>query len=146
MKKINWDIVVSCFSWLIVLVLFYAAFNIIHLPITGKGPVTQLVGPVAAKVFWTLVYSGEAIALMVAKFYRRKTLRKNVLLVIYLTGIFVSVLSLSINGLGVKTIANIVFTASAAICWLYWKFKTEYVNPKQFRDEIDSMRTDLPRT
>lgn len=144
MKRINWDIVVSGFSWLIVVALFYAVGSLIAVPPSGAGPVSQLVGIKVAQMFWIFVYSSEAVGLLIAKLNQRKVARKRMLLVIYLTGIFVSVLSFSISGLSARFFANLVFTVSSAICWLYWKFKTEYVSHGQFKDDIEALRSDRP--
>jgi hypothetical protein len=140
----KWDIVFSTLSWLIVVGLFFAAANIYITPPTGAGPLSQAIGIPKTQIVYFVVYAGEGIALTIAKLFKTKKIRKTVLMVIYLTGFFTSLLTLLIVGFVPQVIDNIVVAVAAAICWLYWKFKTEYIDPQLFIAEIEELRDDYP--
>jgi hypothetical protein len=126
-SKINWDKVFSFASWLIVLALLYGVANLIFLPPTGHGPIAGLVGIHPAQVFYIALYLCEGLALGYSKWKKKDKMRRNVLLVIYLTGFFTSILGFVIGGVSSKLVGNLVIALAAAFCWLHWKFRTEYI-------------------
>lgn len=134
----------STLSWLVVLGLFVAATGIWLAPPSGAGPIAGWLGIKGAQYFYMFLYGSEAAALMIAKFFRNKRARKNVLMVVYLTGFFTSLMSILIGGFSPKIIDNLLVAIGAAACWLYWKFKTEYVDPKVIQNETLELRSDLP--
>lgn len=134
-----WDNVFSTLSWGIVFFLIWAAIGLWLFPPTGAGPVAGAVGILASQIVYSTIYSVEALVLAYAKWKRKKNLRKKVLLVIYLTGMFTFLLSLSLIGFHWKIVDNFAVSLLAGICWLHWKSKTEYIDPKQFQKIADPM-------
>ena len=139
-----WDGVFSTASWIIVIALFYGAAAVWLVPPSGSGPFAQLLGVTGAQVFYSLLYGTEAFALGYSKFFKKKNLRKNALLAIYLTGFFTSILIIIISGFVPGVIDNLILATLASGCWLYWKFKTEYLTPNQFYNSTCELRDDLP--
>lgn len=140
----RWDRVFSTASWLIVVGLLYAAVAIFLASPSGAGPVAQLIGVHGSQIFYACLYTLEAVLLAFSKFFKKKKMRKRMLMVIYLTGFFTSILTISITGFVPKLIDNILISVVAAGCWLYWTFKTEYINPATFYEQTVDLRDDLP--
>lgn len=113
-------------------------------PFSGAGPVAQVLGSVYAGYFYATVFITEALALVVAKVFKKKTLRKNSLMVIYLTLLFTILLEFLLTGFGVEIIDNVLASIAAGWCWLHWKLRTEYVDPATFETDIDGLRDDSP--
>jgi hypothetical protein len=136
----RWDKVFSTCSWLLVFILLYAAVFVVLTPIGVNGPVAQLIGVAGAEIFYTVLYTAEAIILAFSKWRKKKKLRKHVLMVIYLVGLFTGFLSVSLIGFNfLAQWDNILTALIAAGCWLYWTFKTEYIHPEQFTHVIENM-------
>lgn len=138
------DVVFSTLSWIVVLGLFSAGVNTLIFPPTGIGPIGTLFGVLGAQVFYLTVYWGLGIALAVSKLFRTKKIRKHVLMVTYLVGIMTTLLSFLIIGFSPKLIDNVLIVVVSAVCWLYWKFKTEYLDAATFDAEVEKLREDLP--
>lgn len=144
MRERFWDGVFSTASWIVVLALLASSSWLwIHGPTAG-GPVTDLLGILGAQIVWSSLFFGEAVVLAYAKWKKKKRLRKQSLMVIYLTGFFTSILSFMLGGLTIRLGIFLVFCFMAAACWLYWTFKTEYISPKYFYDQSVPLRDDLP--
>jgi hypothetical protein len=133
-----WDKIVSTASWLIVVALLYAAVGVWIQPPMGDGPVSQLFGVLGAQVFYSALYVLLSSLLAYSKFKRKNTMRKKVLLATYLTGFFTSLLTVLLVGWNIKLLDNLIIAVCAALCWLYWVFKTEYLTPQQFEEHIES--------
>lgn len=129
------DKVFSTISWVIVVALIFSSISVWFAPPTGTGPIGGLLGVLGAQIFYSVLYSTEAAFLAFSKWKKRRRLRKNTLLVIYLTGFFTTTLTVLGVGWSVKFIDNFVFASCAAFCWLYWKFRTEYFDPEFTDDE-----------
>lgn len=128
----RWDVVFATASWIIVIFLFIGAYTVLFVSLPGSsGPVAQLVGTTGAKYFYGVLYSGLALLLAYAKVFKKRVMRKHVLVAVYITGAFTSILTIATIGWDVKVIDNLVFTFVSAGCWLYWKFKTEYLTSSQ---------------
>lgn len=141
----KWDRVFATASWIIVIFLFISAYTVMFVsPPAGSGPVASLIGIAGAKIFYFVLYLVEAIVLAYSKFFKKKNLRKHTLVAIYCTGAFTSLLTLVGVGWSTKVIDNIVVTVVSAGCWLYWKFKTEYIDPATFEQDVDGLRSDGP--
>lgn len=143
-QNAKWDKVFSFTSWLIVAALVYSALSLIAIPPGPTGPVAQLLGVKGAQIFYVILYSSQAGLLAYSKLFKKKRLRKIALMVVYLTAIFTFFLSWSAAGITWKIIDNVVIGITSFGCFLYWKFKTEYLTPQQFQDITDNLRDDLP--
>jgi len=141
----KWDRVFSTTSWFLVLLLLFQAVTLWTLfPPSGAGPIAVAGGIFVAKVFYTVLYAGQALLLAYSKFMRRKSMRKNVLMFIYLTGFFTSILTLLLAGWDIRLLDNFVAAVIAAGCWLYWKFKTEYIDASMFERDIEELKRSHP--
>lgn len=136
------DRVFSGFSWLIVGFLLWAVVSLWLFPPTAAGPVAGSVGILTSQIFYSVLYFGEAGLLAYAKLAKKKRLRKFVLLLIYLTGVFTFLLALSVVGFHWRIVDNFAFSLLAGACWLHWKSKTEYINQNQFKKIIEPMITE----
>lgn len=140
----KFDRVFATVSWLIVIALLYSATSLWINPPSGVGPIASAAGILASQIFYTALYAGEAGFLAYSKAFKRKKMRKNTLMVIYLTGFFTSLLTLFIVGWVPGLIDNVLISLSAAFCWLYWTFKTEYIDPAAYNDAVWQLRDDTP--
>lgn len=138
-NKYKWDKVVAFTSWLIVFALIWSAISLFITPPSGAGPIASAFGVTFAQWFYTVMYAGEAGFLAFAKLTGRNGMRKVVLLITYLTGFFTLILTFSIYGATFAMLDNLTISVAAAICWLWWKFKTEYITTEQavaMQDEV----------
>ena len=131
-------------SWGIVIVLFVSAILIVMFPPVPEGFVAGLIGVTGATIFYFILYTVEAVILAYSKLRQRKLLRKNILMVIYLSGFFITILSIVILGWTPKFIDNLIVAGAAAVCWLYWTFTIDYINPNDIVSQIEPLRDDLP--
>lgn len=137
----TWDRVFAFASWMIVVFLLISAFSVMFVSLpTGTGPVAGLLGITGAKWFYFALYTIEAAVLAFSKLFKRKTLRKHTLVAIYCTGAFTSLLTLAGVGFSPKVIDNISMTVVSAGCWLYWKFKTEYIRDEDFQRDMKELK------
>lgn len=135
----RWNKVIAFTSWLIVFALIYSTISLFITPPSGAGPVASAFGVTFAQWFYAVLYTGLASLLAYSKFKKRNELRKKVLLVIYLTGFFTLILTIAIIGPSWGMIDNLTISTAAAVCWLWWKFKTEYISEEEavaMQDEI----------
>lgn len=137
-KRINWDKVFSFTSWLLVFFLAYGATVLWIFPPSGDGPIAGLVGILNAQIFYSTLYLTEAALLGYAKWKKKNRMRKNVLLLIYLTGFFTTLLGAILGGvpamISPKLIGNFVLSMAAAFCWLHWTFRHEYMTQEEFNE------------
>jgi len=132
----RWDRVFSTTSWGLVFLLVFMAVSMWWAPPGDGGPIVTLLGLVGAQVFYFCLYLIEASLLAFAKLFKRDKMRKTVLMVIYLTGFFTSIMTFMLAGWAPRLLDNLVVSFVAAFCWLYWTFKTEYVDIGEVHDEI----------
>src|SRR5689334_22184491 len=125
-KHFNWDKVVATASWLIVVILFYGVWYIITADLNPASPFVKLFGDPGVRYVFGTLYAAQAGLLAYAKLMKKNALRKHVLLFIYLTGFFLGTLGWVLNGFTVRLVSNFVLSTCAAVCWLYWKLRTDY--------------------
>ena len=144
MEHPKWDKVFAFASWLIVLALIFSSYwAFTHVP-GPNGPVAQIVSPIFASFFYGTLYAVQSFLLAYSKTFKKKNMRKKVLMFIYITGFFTTLLSVLLIGFQPRIIDNIIITVAAAGCWLYWKFKTEYLNQEEFYKATLAFRDDMP--
>lgn len=142
-----WDKVFSRTSWVLVLLLLFSAISIWAFAQPGPGPgqpIASALGVFVAKTFYTSLYTLQAALLAFSKWRKKKRMRKYVLMFIYLTGFFTSILAIFAYGWDARLIDNVLVACTAAVCWLYWTFKTEYISPDEFDKTLEELRDDLP--
>lgn len=132
------DRVFSTASWIIVLGLLVAVANLWLDAPTGLGPVAGALGVYGSQVFYTVLYGSLALSLGYAKIFKKHRMRKNTLLVIYLVGFFTTLLTVLLVGWNIKILDNLIIAITAAFCWLYWKFKTEYHDADYIEEESNN--------
>lgn len=144
MGTTKWDRVVAGASWVIVAVLLYGVWFILTSDLNPDGPFVKAFGVVGTRVIFSVLYASQALLLAYAKWKKKNVMRRHVLLFIYLTGFFLGLLGLALNGFTVRLVSNFILSSCAAVCWLYWKFRTDYysvedgVNFMRLHDESDS--------
>lgn len=131
-KHLNWDRVVAGASWVIVAILIYGVVFILVHDLNTASPIVQFLGETTTRVVFVVMYAVQGGLLGYAKLFHKNKLRRHVLLFIYLTGFFLSILGFMLNGVNVRLLSNLLLSVLAAVCWLYWKFKTEYINGDEF--------------
>ena len=132
--KINWDKVVPVLSWFVVVFLIWNTVGLWLMPPTGLGPVAQLAGVLGSQIFYSVLYLTEAGLLTWAKLSGRMRLRKAMLLAVFFTGVFTYFLTIAVFGFSVQMLDNMGMFLLAGICYLYWKFRTEYLTEEQARE------------
>lgn len=112
-------------------------------PVALPGILSYLVGEAAIFVYGAMFLT-TGVALLYAKWFKKKRLHKFILMFMYLTCIYVLVLAILINGLGWNLLLTVGVGVTAAALWIRWKFKTEYISPDEFDKTLEELRDDLP--
>jgi hypothetical protein len=112
-------------------------------PVALPGILAYLVGEAAIFVYGAM-FLLTGLLLIFAKLAKKKTLHKTILMVMYLTCIYVFALSVAINGIVIGQLLTVVIGVVAAALWIRWKFKTEYISPTEFDKTLEELRDDLP--
>lgn len=108
-------------------------------PLVLPGIFMYLVGQYAIYLYGLIFFlSGAALAF--AKFKNRKKWHKYSLMAMYLECIYVIILSTALNGLTLGLSSTFVVAIASGYLWLQWKFKTEYIDPKDFFDDRAELR------
>lgn len=137
----------SVAEYLIAAVFIYGSLSLIGRPaINAPGVIWKIFGGEGALYVYMIWFMFLGLALLFSKVRKRKKLHKNILLCIYLTTIYTAILALALYGDPLVIVDDAIVGITAAIFWLRWKFKTEYVDPLQFQRVTDKYRSDLPPT
>lgn len=126
-KHINWDSIVAAASWGIVAILFYGTVFILVHHLNPASPIVQALGSKLTRIVFVVLYAIQSGLLGYSKIANKPTLRRHTLMFIYLFGFFLSVLGFVLNGFNVRLLSNLLLSALAAVCWLYWRFKNKYL-------------------
>jgi hypothetical protein len=144
-KHLNWDKAVAAASWVIVFVLFYGVYFVLTQDLNPNNFVVQSLGVLGTRILFATLYLAQASLLSYSKWKKKDRMRRHVLLFIYLTGFFLSVLSFSLNGFTIRVLSNVVLSVCAAVCWLYWKFRTDYYSVEHGHEYM-KLREDESKT
>jgi hypothetical protein len=137
----KWDIFFATLSWIIALSLLFSMIMLWVTPPSGLGPVAKLIGILGAQIFYSGLYGTEALVLAYSKLFRKKELRKKALMAIYLTALFTGILTFILGAPFSGFIDNAILILITGACWLWWKFKTEYIHPALYRSDVVEHRT-----
>lgn len=125
MKKWR-DRAFSLVEYLLALVFVTSSFSLIgEDAVAGNGFVTHIFGGKIALFIYMIWFAFLGLGLVYAKLRKRRRLHRNILMAIYLTTIYTSILTYYLYGFA-AIIDDIIVGVLAAVCWLRWKFKIEY--------------------
>lgn len=91
-----------------------------------------------------LIIAASGLTLLVSKIKKLKKTHGRGLFYVYLCYLFATILNFIAYGGTASWVGNAIGILVVGALWLRWKFKTEYVNPRQFRNKTIDMRNDLP--
>lgn len=137
------DKAASIWEYLIALAFILSAIALIGEPALKGGLMAAVFGSVFAYGVYFAWFMFLGLGLVYVKIRKHKTLHKNMLLLIYLTTIYTAVLSFYFGGI-TEIIDDIIIGTSCAALWLRWKFKTEYIDPRQFHSSVEHFKEDPP--
>lgn len=113
---------------------------------TALSPVSPAGGALGALfsnrimlVLFGLTFFLSGLAVLYGTFRKRKKLVGTGLATIYLLSLFTFFLELFVFGASSTWIDNLIIAIISGLSWLWWKFKTEYLN----LDEIRRIRQSL---
>ena len=142
----RFDKVFSTIEVLLALQWIYGGFKVFFgsTVIVATNPfVGMLVGQWAI-YFYGIFFFATGLTLLLAKFYKKKRVHKFTLAVMYLTCVYVLILAVVVLGLYWGLLTTVIAGILSALCWLHWKFKTEYINPHAIYEQTLEFRDDLP--
>lgn len=131
-------------KYAIALLVMLAGASAMFAPLTPiSGPLGLLYATRWGLVLFGVVTVASGLALFIGKVIRSKKLTGRGLMACYMCLLFATI----IQGLAFMWdpgtwLLNAIFTIITGALWLRWKFKTEYVNPKHFREEVARMRAE----
>ena len=96
------------------------------------GPLALLVGQYVI-YFYAAFFFFTGALLLYAKLRKKKYAHKSALVLMYLTCVYVTILSIAIDGITFGLLPNILVGVAAAYLWIRWKFRTEYFDPNEIR-------------
>lgn len=132
-------------EWLLVVLFFVAAL----IEVTTPNPITNgvlgfLLSEPIILVIYATWFALMAFGLAYSKIRKKKRLHKYSLMAMYLTTIYTFVLALA-GGAGMESLLDdVIIGIIAAACWMRWKLRTEYINPRKFYDVVWELREDTP--
>lgn len=107
-------------------------------PLEVPAILTYLVGEVAIKVYG-LAFFATGVLLLIAKWFKQKALHKWILFTMWLTCVYVFALSSALTGFNWDQWLTVVCALASSAAWLRWKLKTEYIDPKEFNEELATL-------
>lgn len=113
-------------------------------PLDGPAPIYDLLASQEAIYVYAVLFFLNGLLLLYAKIFKRKKTHLVALTGMYLTCIYVLILSYLLGVLSGGSLLTVTAGVAAAVCWMRWKFKTEYLSPEQFRDDAVDLRDDTP--
>lgn len=120
-----------------------AIFMIIAGVATMCSPITPLDGALGfiythrlALIGIGLVFSGSGLGLLIGKLTKNKCLTGRSLMAIFCCFLFASLLQGQAYGWGFHAwIPNAIAAVLVGLLWLWWRFKTHYINVHDFRNQ-----------
>lgn len=136
------DKVYSFFEYLLVIIFILGAVSLIGAPpLAAEGIVKLMLGGKIAIYFYITWFAILSILLFTAKVFNRKVMHKNTLMLMYLTTIYTAIIATYISGFSlIGIVDDIIIGLVAGVCWLRWKFRTEYIDPTDFHRDIQKIR------
>jgi hypothetical protein len=140
------DKVQNVVEYLLSIAFIIAALELIGADsLATHGVLSLIFGGHVALYIYMVWFFFIGVTLAYAKIKKKKKLHKHMLMAIYLTTIYTSILSMYVFGFGwTEIIDDVILGALAAVCWMRWKFKTEYINPHQLHSEVKDFGGDPP--
>lgn len=92
-------------------------------------------------VLFGLIFASCGVTLLYGKIRRSRRWTGRGLMGIYLCFVFGTIINIATNGfLPATWVGNFVLSLITGALWLRWKFKTEYINPLHFVDEVVELK------
>lgn len=113
-------------------------------PLTGPSAIFKLLAGQEAIYAYAILFFLTGAALLAAKLLGLKKWHRISLATMYLTCLYVLILSYLLGVLSAGSLITVLAGVAAAVCWVRWKLKTEYVDPDYFSAELEELRDDLP--
>ena len=108
----------------------------IFTPLTPmSGPLGYVYSTRLTLVIFGIIILTSGLTLIIAKIRHNKRWTGRALMAIYLCYLFATLLQgFAFNWAWDYWGVNMIMTLITGALWLRWKFKTEYINPKHFRE------------
>lgn len=99
-------------------------------PLDVPSALTLLVGALAIDIYGVLFFL-TGVALVISKWLKRRKVHKASLFIMWLTCVYVLVLSIALSGLSWDLWLTVVCALASAVAWLRWKINTDYLDPEE---------------
>lgn len=139
------DKLYSAVEYVLAALFIYGGFNSLFSdPLETFSPVYDLLAGQEAIYVYAIIFLATGFSLLIAKLFKYKKVHRVSLAVMYLTCLYVLILSYLIGVLSAGSLLTVFAGVAAAACWVRWKLKTEYIDPDHFSAELEDLRDDLP--
>ena len=98
-------------------------------------PLAAIVGSEWSLGAVAIIFLVLGVCLAASKIFKRKKLHKNALFWTYIVLVYVTILEAVLSGFNLALADNAFLMVGIAYAWLRWKFRTEYINPKDLEYE-----------
>lgn len=120
-------------EYFLALLFMWGGINALSAEIPALSGVTAFLVGKYFIYFYAAFFFFTGALLLYAKLRKRRNAHKTALVIMYLTCVYVTVLSIAISGITFGLIPNLAVGIVSAYLWLRWKFRTEYFDPKTYR-------------
>jgi phosphatidylserine synthase len=131
----------SLLEW--VLIILFIRGGVVTLlfadPLVVPGILQYLTGAAAVYVYGALILL-TGLLLLYAKLRHRKKLHKHTLMAMFLICIYIFILAVSLVGWTNMMFLTIGVALASGYLWMRWTIRTEYINPKQFAEDVHKLR------
>lgn len=112
------------------------------------APLTPMTGPLgilystrAGLVVFGIIVVGSGLTLLLGKLLRKKKLTGRGLMAVYLCFLFATLFQgIAFDWMPDAWVSNAIATIITAALWVWWKFKTEYIDIEKFKKEVADMQ------
>lgn len=140
------DKLFSAAEYALALLWLYGGFNSFFAdPLDTFSPIYDLLAGQAAIYVYAFLFLINGLLLIYAKVFKKKRTHLVALAGMYLTCLYVLILSYLIGVLSIGSLLTVFAGVLAAVCWMRWKLKTAYLSPDEFHEQITDLRDDLPK-
>lgn len=129
-----YDRIHSWSEWLVALVMIFGGISLFFSdPVSTGGPITRVLGSLAAGIIYGVIFSFSGLVLMFSKYLKKKKTHKYALMAIYLISIYTFALEVALIGWSWFLLDSVAIFLMTGIAWVRWKHKTEYLDPDEFQ-------------
>lgn len=114
-----------------------------RVPVPLEGLFGLLYGSRPVLIISGIIITISGLILMYGRFKRRRKIVGLGLMLIYISFLYTGTLNLLTDQIFIYYVTDFMAAALAAGLWIYWRFRTEYIQPRYFRADLIEIQRDM---